>query len=171
MQIQFKKLATADSRKYREIRLESLKNFPEGFGATYEEESKAIKLDFETHIEQQAIHKFIIGAFDKENLIGICGFYQEASFKTKHRGGIIQMYVKPNYKGNGIGLQLLNTTIVEAFKIPELEQLILGVVTNNISANKIYEKAGFQEYGIQRNYFKEGDKYLDQRFMILYRAK
>lgn len=80
------------------------------------------------------------------------------------------MYVKPDYKGRKIGLQLLNTAVSEAFKIPELEQLLLGVATNNPSANRIYEQAGFVEYGFHKGYAKDGDRYTDERMMMLRRT-
>ena len=54
------------------------------------------------------------------------------------------MYVKPAYKGNKIGHNLLQTIITEAFAIEGLEVLTLGVVADNIAANKIYEGLGLK---------------------------
>jgi len=169
MNIQYRRLTPADLKAYRELRLESLKNHPENFGSNFKEESAKPKLAFETYIQEQSADKFILGAFDNEKLIGICGFFREEKKKCNHFGTIIQMYVRKAYGGKGVGLNLLRAVIEEAFKIPEVEQVILGVVTTNISANKIYEEAGFKEYGLHRKYFKEGEQYFDQRFMILYR--
>ncbi len=171
MNITYQTLKPSHAKQYRQIRLESLKNFPDNFGSSYEEESMRDKLAFETYIEQQTKDKFIVGAFDGEALIGICGFAGDNNKKSRHRGTIIQMYVKPAYSCKGIGLQLLQTTIDEAFKIPGIEQLVLGVITSNDSANKIYEKAGFKEFGLHKNYFKEHGRYFSQRFMILYREE
>jgi len=170
MNIVYRKLQPGDSGIYREIRLESLKNDPDGFGSSYEDEVKAAKLGYETYIEEQTAGRFVFGAFDDEKLIGICGYYQETSKKIRHRGTIIQMYVNRNYRGQKIGRTLLEKTIAEAFANKEVELLVLGVVTENKSAHFIYEQAGFKEYGLLRNLLKEGDKYFDERLMVLYRS-
>ncbi len=171
MNILYRKLQPGESGIYRKIRLESLKKFPDCFGSTYEEEIQAKKLGYETYIEEQTPGRFIIGTFADDTLIGICGFFRETSQKVKHRGAIIQMYVDPVFKGQQIGRTLLQKTIEEAFTIQEVEQLVLGVVTGNKSANKIYEDAGFKEYGFIRDYLKSDRQYADQRLMILYRRK
>ena len=167
MNIHYRKLLPADSKSYREIRLDALQRFPENFGSSYEAESLKPKLAFEIVIEQQTGNNFIIGAFDGDKLIGICGFAQENGPKIQHRGLIIQMYIQPDYQGKKLGQQLLQATIGAAFKIPEVEQLALGVISHNRSAAKIYEQAGFTEFGMQPHYIKIGDKYLHQRLMLL----
>jgi len=169
MNIHYRKLLPTDSKQYREVRLDALKNFPENFGSSYEEESAIPKLAFEINVEQGANDKFIVGAFDSETLIGICGFAQESRIKIKHRGLIIQMYIKPQYQGQKLGLQLLQTTIDEAFKIPDIQQLVLGVITTNEGAKKLYEQAGFKEFGIHPGYLKVNSRYYDERLMVLFR--
>ncbi len=169
MNIIYRRLTKVDTKEYRAIRLECLKNYPLNFGSDFEEENEKPKLGYEEFIEQQSPDKFIIGAFDNEKLIGICGFFRELKRKNRHIGLIIQMHVKPEYANKGIGFNLLRAMAEEAFKLEGIEQLTLGVVSTNISANKIYEKLGFREYGVHKNHFKEGDTYFDQRFMVLYR--
>jgi RimJ/RimL family protein N-acetyltransferase len=171
MRINYRRLNPGDSKDYRDIRLESLKNHPDSFGSSHEEESMNPKLSFENYIEEKNPYKFIMGAFDNERLIGICGFFQETQKKSRHRGTIIQMYIKLEYAGKGIGSSLLKVLINEAFKIQEIEQLVIGVMANNESAKRIYSNAGFKEYGLHRNYSKVGEKYLDECFMILERKR
>ena len=169
MNIQYRKLTPADVKQYRDVRLEALKSYPQNFGSSYEEESALPKLGFEIYIEQGTAGNFIVGAFDDEKLIGICGFAQEVKKKVRHRGLIIQMYVKPAYQGKKVGLQLLKAAIDEAFKLPELEQIVLGVMTTNLSAAKIYQQAGFKEFGIHPRFSKVDGIYMDERLMVLFR--
>lgn len=171
MPFSYRKLAPSDARAYRYIRLECLKNYPDNFSSTFEDESKKPKLAFEEYIAQNLPDIFMMGAFDMDKLIGICGFFREQKVKCRHVGSIIQMYMQAQYAGKGIGYGLLKTTIAESFKNPGVEQLTLGVVTHNISANRLYEKSGFKEYGIHKRQFKEGSQYADQRYMILYREE
>ena len=164
-----RKLTPSDTQAYRAIRLECLKNFPGNFSSTFEDESKKPKLAFEIYIEEQGPDAFMMGAFDNEKLVGICGFFREQKVKCRHVGNIIQMYVQPEYAGKGVGQGLLGATITESLKNQEIEQLTLGVVTSNKAANKLYEKLGFKEYGVHKGQFKNGDQYADQRFMVLCR--
>lgn len=167
--ITYKILTPADAAAYRLIRLEALRLFADNFGSNYAEEKAKPKLAFEGFIEQQTPGRFIAGAFDNGELIGICGFARDESFKSNHKGLVIQMYVRQKYSGRGVGRQLLQTVIQRAFTIPGVEQLILGVITTNTSAIKLYEKVGFTAFGIHHNYFKDGDNYQHQQFMILYK--
>ena len=169
MSIQFRKLQPAESRQYRETRLESLKIYPNSFGSSYEVESARPKLAFEISIEQQSDTKFIVGAFDEEKLAGICGFVQEEGTKTCHRGLIIQMYIKPEYQGRKLGLQLIQSTIALAFQLPGLEQIVLGVITHNEPAKRIYEQAGFKPFGLHPRYLKVGNEYFDEQLMVIFK--
>jgi RimJ/RimL family protein N-acetyltransferase len=147
--ISYRKLKPADARAYREIRLESLKAHPEAFGAGYEEQRKLPKLMFEQAIEEPVGERFVIGAYDGEELIGLCGFvpFVPKDFgELEHTGTIIQMYVRAAYRGKKIGLGLTRAVLAEAFGNPEIEQVVLGVKKGNASAQRVYEQAGFGTY-------------------------
>ena len=149
MKISCRKLVSVDSTQYREIRLESLKLHPESFGSTFEEQSKLPKLMFEKAIEQPTDDRFVIGAFEQQILVGICGFIPFVPDNNRHlsnAGSIIQMYVKSEYSGRKIGLSLVKAVIHEAGKISDIEQIVLGVKEGNMSAIRVYEQAGFLTY-------------------------
>lgn len=169
MSIIFRKLEVADSILYRNIRLKCLQTFPDNFGSTFEEESKIEKLKFEVFLKEENADNFMFGAFDGEKLIGICGFSRELRAKTEHRGEIVQMFVDPQYTSKNIGFELLQKTIEKAFKNAAIEQIVLSVVAENKAANRLYEKLGFIEYGLLKNYFKKDEIYWRQRFMVLNR--
>ena len=169
MKIHYRKLQAEDVAVYRKVRLECLFEFPDNFGSTYGEESQVKELKFETILAVGKSDSFMMGAFDGELLIGLCGFNREDRLKTKHRGEIVQMYVNKQYANKNIGSSLLKATIEKAFQNPDIEQISLSVVQQNETANKVYEHLGFSEYGRIPNYFKSATRYWDQRFMILYR--
>jgi ribosomal protein S18 acetylase RimI-like enzyme len=169
MSITFRKLQPGESKIYRELRLECLKNFPNWFGSTYEEQILLPKLTGEITIEDGSREKFILGAFSDNILIGICAFNQEARRKVRHRAEITQVYLKPEYQGKKIGQQMIRSIVSEAFANPEIEQLELGVETSNFSAIRVYEKNGFEQFGHIKNFFKDGKKYFDEYLMVLYR--
>ena len=158
--ISFRKLNASDAKDYREIRLESLKLYPENFGGgrfSYEEQVKLPKLMFERAFEEHMEDRFVIGAFDNDKLIGIFGFAPHISGESQpqlsNAGMIIQVYVKAEYRGRKIGLGLMSVTINEAFKMKGIDQIILGVKKGNISAIRVYEQAGLQFYKFEENEF------------------
>lgn len=149
MKISYRKLEPADAKRYREIRLESLKRHPESFRATFEEQRQLPKLMFEKGLEQPVDDRFVIGAFDQKELIGICGFIPFVSDNQpgfSHSGVIIQMYVKPAYRGRKIGLGLVKAVIQEAFKLSTIDQIVLEVKDGNLSAIRVYQQTGFLPY-------------------------
>lgn len=169
MSIEFRNVRPHESKDYRAFRLEALRTAPDAFGAVYEDEQAKEKLYFETLIEQAPANKFMMGAFQDDQLIGICGFVQEDNPKSRHRGNIIQMFVHPDSRGQQVGRQLLEATLGAAFQLPEIELIHISVVADNTRAHQLYLDAGFVEYGLSRRHFKSGEKYTDERFMVLER--
>ena len=166
--ISYRLLQTADLDKYRAIRLRCLKAYPDNFGTTYEEEQQLKYPKLESAIKGQTTDNFAFGAFTANNgLVGICGFVREPRTKTRHRGEVIQMFVDTAHAKQGIGKQLLQHTINKAFENPAIDRITLSLVYGNHSAEKLYKSLGFVEYGKMENFFKSGDTYTTQLFMVL----
>ncbi|MEO8116687.1 MAG: GNAT family protein [Bacteroidota bacterium] len=159
MQIEFRILRAHDIQLYREIRLDCLQKFPGNFGTLYEHEVKSKTLKFDKVLVQENAPSFLYGAFQKEKLLGICGFSRENRIKTNHRGIISQMYVRTEFAGKGIGKHLLKLTIDQALKDHKLEQIELGVVSDNVKAIQLYSSVGFTQFGYYEKYFKHNNKY------------
>jgi diamine N-acetyltransferase len=169
MEITCRRLQPHESALYRAIRLEALQSFPDSFTAVYAIEKEKFPLAFEQFIAEQHPANFMVGAFDHGNLIGICGFTRDMNPKIRHHGTLIQMYVRREYHGKQVGRKLLDAAVAEAFLLPEIMMVLLGVVSTNENANRLYEKAGFREYGFFKNYCKSGDGFLHERLMMLER--
>jgi ribosomal protein S18 acetylase RimI-like enzyme len=170
MAIIIRKLQPHESAIYREVRLACLKNVPQFFGSTYEEEILNPRFFFETYIENDSADHVMFGAFDGEQLIGITGFNRMARKRASHRGEIVQVYVDANYRGQNFGERLLRHALDYAFNLDGIEQVQLSVIASNQAAIKLYEKLGFQSFGVQSHYFKVEDSYLDQQFMQVFKS-
>ncbi|MEM7375543.1 MAG: GNAT family protein [Bacteroidota bacterium] len=171
MEIIYRKLDASEVDSYHDIRLTCLQEHPDSFGTTYEEEINKEKLKFDEYLARDDPQNFIMGAFEEALCIGICGFIREEGKRSCHRGHLVQIYVRKKYQGRGIGKELIARTIKKAFDELAVEQILLGVITDNAQANKVYEKLGFAEYGLIREYLKLEDRYLDKRLMIIYKAR
>jgi RimJ/RimL family protein N-acetyltransferase len=171
VEIVYRKLNPSDALEFRRIRLACLQKFPDNFGTLFEDEALKPKLYFEELIEREAPDVFFYGAFADRKLIGIAGFVRGDRTKTRHRGEIVSMYVDPAFHGRQVGENLLRALVKAAFESGGIEQLHLTVVADNLAAARLYERVGFETFGIQKDYFKFEDKYWDQRFMLLAREK
>ncbi|WP_331457418.1 GNAT family N-acetyltransferase [Bacillus sp. FJAT-18017] len=121
-----------DAEKYRSIRLESLKNIPEAFASSYEEEKDFSIENYQN--EFQSNHSFTYGAFEKGELVGIITLYKEKLYKLRHRAHIGAMYVSDSIRGLGVGKALMEEAIEKAKNLEGLEQIYLAVVSTNESA-------------------------------------
>ncbi len=142
MDVTYRKLLPADAKRYRAVRLESLQQHPESFCANVEEQRALPELRFETFIKQRDPRHFIVGAFSRGDLIGICGFAEDDA-APKGTGTLIQMYVRSAFGGQKVGLGLVRATLGEAFALPEIERVMLEVKKGNRRAVHVYEQTGF----------------------------
>ncbi len=157
-----------DAQRYQVVRLRALKNDPDSFGSTYEQEAVKPLEKFAERIQQTA-NKFTLGCIDdSQSLIGIVNFVREDRLKTAYKGNIYGMYIEPGFRGQGIGRSLLFALIETATRECEgLEQIHLTVVSNNEPAKRLYTSLGFEVYGVEPHALKFNAHYLDEDLMIL----
>ncbi|WML49964.1 GNAT family N-acetyltransferase [Neobacillus sp. PS3-34] len=163
------KIITLDpghAEAYLELRLEGLKNNPEAFGSSYEEEKHYSADLYRSRLESDST--FIFGAFEGDQLIGVVTLLKEQKLKMKHKAGIFAMYVSPEKRGRGIGKRLMEEAIKKARELEGTEQLYLGVVTSNESAKNLYSSLGFQAFGIDKRALKIDNLYFDEEHMVLF---
>lgn len=69
----------------------------------------------------------------------------------------LYMYIDPSYHGKGLGYKFCSKLCSYAFDNLALEKVYLYTFSENIPANKLYEKLGFKLEGVLRNHtFKDG---------------
>lgn len=77
-----------------------------------------------------------------EDIIGVVEIYSE--LKTKSIG-IKQLYIKPEYRKEGIATTVLNQ-LKATSKKAGYTLMTISVLTNNLTAKKVYNKVGFRLY-------------------------
>jgi RimJ/RimL family protein N-acetyltransferase len=160
-------LGKDDAADYQRLRLRSLEEHPEAFGASLAEEANT-----ET---EQIIHELtsglpdngVIGIFMKDELVGITSINRHPRPKTNHRAYLGAMYVLPEYRGQGLARFLLRDALDYLKTRPGVEDVVLAVTAGNSAARKIYVDVGFKTWGIDPRYLKIGDMYYDIEWMIL----
>ena len=162
-----RELTVDDADEYRALRLRALREEPEAFGSSWEEESARPP---EVAIARlQATNQMAFGGFDDHgNLVGMVWLYRHDGIKSRHKADVISMYVASEVRGQGLGRMLLEAAIARARETPGLEHLLLAVVTTNTAARKLYRSLGFEPYGREPLALKLGDRYLDEEMMVLF---
>lgn len=90
-----------------------------------------------------------IVAKEKEEVLGYIGMY--ISFQE---GNITNVAVNPNYRRKKIGQNLI-CEILERAKQIGVTDVILEVRETNAAAICLYEKMGFEEAGIRKNFYEK----------------
>lgn len=78
---------------------------------------------------------------------------------------IYMIWVSPLKRGHGYGQKLIEF-MLEELKTMKIAKIFLEVAVNNEIAIKLYEKNGFTNCGLRKNYYKKFDgNYLDAFIM------
>lgn len=154
-------LQEQDWELWKDIRLEALQLHPEAFGSSYEEESVWSDESF----KEKLVKSDIFGAFLEGQLVGVSGFFIYDPQKLRHRGMLFTIYVKAEYRNQGIAGQLLATVIHHARS--RVLQLLCSVNTGNEKAIKLYKNHGFQIFGTEPRALKIGETFHDLHLMVL----
>lgn len=88
-------------------------------------------------------------ALDDGIVVGWCDVRRNTEFNALH-AGMLGMGLLANYRGKGIGGQLMEATLAAAWFIG-LTRIELSVNASNKRAIRLYEKFGFEHEGILRN--------------------
>lgn len=137
-------LGPADAMLYRALRLRALREHPDAFTSSYEEDRGQ---PVEAAAQRLAAHAFW-GAYQHAELYGFVGLEREARPKNRHKGTVMGMYVAPEIGGQGVGRALLKALVAHA-RANGLESLVLTVTDGNERALRLYRSAGFRSFGIE----------------------
>lgn len=109
---------------------------------------------------------FLVTAFIGDKVVGDLGLTQlRSNIKYLHRA-YLGISIRQQYSGYGLGSFMVDIALKQA-KENGFEQVELGVYSDNEKAIRLYEKHGFEKYGIQPRAFKHKDgTYRDEIIMV-----
>lgn len=138
-------LTPDDTPTYRELRLRALREHPQAFTSDWEDASKRPLEESRQRLASAGVTFW--GAFDERAaLCGMVGLECSSRAKQWHRGTVVAMYVAREAAGRGLGRDLLRALMLHA-KAIGLTDLGLTVTEGNTSALRLYQEAGFTEFG------------------------
>lgn len=128
-------------RTVREVRLAALRDSPDWFWATYEEEVDKPESWWRDFIRAGAW--FVARADDRP--VGITAAIRQPELGDPARQ-LISMWVEPAARGAGIGAKLIDAAAAWG-RADGAKELRLQVTENNDAAARLYERCGFERTG------------------------
>jgi RimJ/RimL family protein N-acetyltransferase len=160
-------LGPADAAAFRALRLRGLRESPDAFGGSYEEEAAQPVESTAAMLENAAPGDVVLGAWDEDALLGVVALRREPRHRARHRAGIRAMYVAPEARGRGVGRALLDAVVAHARAVEGIHRLELGVTVTNEAARALYLRAGFIPYGVQPDAYRQDGRSLDSELMTM----
>jgi [ribosomal protein S18]-alanine N-acetyltransferase len=86
---------------------------------------------------------------DEHPCAAFCAFWRIAD-----QVHINNLAVRPELRGRGLGIQMLEAVVAEAQRLGA-GSVALEVRRSNVAAQHLYKKAGFREDGIRKSYYNQ----------------
>jgi ribosomal protein S18 acetylase RimI-like enzyme len=150
-----------DAEIWREIRLEALRSSPSAFGSDFASENARPLGWFAERLTTSSVY----GGFRADALLGEAGLMPERTQKRAHKGYLWGVYVRPEARSAGVARSVVRAALDHA--IGEFEIVHLTVERGNMHARRLYTSLGFQEFGLEKDALKVGDRYYDNILMAL----
>jgi ribosomal protein S18 acetylase RimI-like enzyme len=162
---ELKVLGGEDAEAYAELRMQALKESPEAFASTMEEERQNPGLVRKYKERLEGSQSFTWGIEAGNELAGVITLLPMQMQKLQHKATILAMYVKPAFRGHGFGGILVEAALKQADK-DGVEQVQLTVVSENKPALRLYEACGFSVFSTEKEAMKTADEYEDEHGMV-----
>jgi RimJ/RimL family protein N-acetyltransferase len=143
-------LGPDDAARYQSMRLRGLREHPDAFTSSAEQEADKPLAWSQRRLTPDAArpHDFFLGAVEGVDLCGVVGLEGRYRPKERHNATLVGMVVAAERAGQGIGRALVEGLIERARALPSLEQIELTVTAGNARARRLYEHCGFVLIGV-----------------------
>jgi ribosomal protein S18 acetylase RimI-like enzyme len=136
-----RRLTAADAALFRDIRLHALKTEPREYASTHADWCDRPLSDFEDLLRTVRY----VGAEQDRALLGICGWHPLARVPTRHRGAVVGVFVRAEWRRRGLFSRMLDAVVEDA--TGQVRQLELHVCADNHAALAAYRAHGFAQIG------------------------
>ncbi|MEM8883176.1 MAG: GNAT family N-acetyltransferase [Planctomycetota bacterium] len=170
--IRIRRFAAHDAEAYLALRLRALRDHPDAYLVSAEEEEARGLEDIRDWIAKLAASDddLLFGAFEDDRPIGIAGVCRlvRSHAKGRHKALLWGVYVAPEARGRKIGRQLIEHAIEATRRVDGIEAIQLGVGVDNEPARRLYESVGFRTFGTEPCSMRVDGRRVDEHWMILF---
>ena len=163
------RLLPEDAEPYQALRLRGLREHPEAFTSSFEEDQTRPLSAALTRIAHSPDlpHDAFFGAWKDQQLLGVVGVQGRYRKKKRHTATVVGTFVAPELRGQGAGSALMAVLLAHARACQELMQLDLTVTEGNDHARRLYERFGFEAWGVYPNAVLVGEAFAGKVHMVL----
>lgn len=159
-------LAPEDAPAWSALRLRALREHPEAFATSYEEELRRSGEEVRARLAPGP-ERFTLGAFVEGRLAGGATLVRHAQPRQRHRATLAWMYVAPEARGRGLARLLLERALQAARRWEGVTDVALAVTVGNGAARALYASAGFAPYGVEPRSLCVDGRFHDTEWMGL----
>ena len=159
--IALRRLGPADAAQYRALRLAGLRAFPHAFRPSVEEALAQPLSWAEARLEKAGEYWFgaFDGALEGNPLVGAICLRTQDGHKIRHSASLNALVVDPERQRAGIGGALVAHLIDSARALGYLRQITLTVHEGNTAAERLYDRYGFVQFGLEPDAFLHNGTY------------
>ena len=165
MTLEIRILNQDDAGELFRLRRSALLDSPLAFLASPEDDPASSEAVVRELLKPQR-ESVVFGAYTPA-LIGMLGLYRANQKKTAHKVNLWGMFVLPAYRGQGVAAQLLDAAIGYARTIDGISSVHLSVSESAVAARHLYEKSGFETWGVEPDAIRFEDRSDSERRMRL----
>jgi RimJ/RimL family protein N-acetyltransferase len=162
--IEIRPLTKADADAFRALRLTALRETPEAFGSSYEEEIDRPREHFAARAAPPE-PSATFGAFADTRLVGTAGLSVSNRLKESHKAYMWGVFVLADFRGQGVGRELVQQVIDKA--AGNVRVLQCSVVTAQEATRRMYRAMGFVPYGLERNALCIDGDFYDEELLAI----
>ncbi|MGJ3700178.1 GNAT family N-acetyltransferase [Variovorax sp. AFSI2.2] len=146
-----RRLAAADAAAYRALMLDAYATHPSAFTTTVEERAGLPLRWWEERLGADTSEASVVyGAFDDTGaLVGAAGLSLETRQRARHKATLFGMTVAASARRAGFGRRLVFAVLAHAREVERLRLVQLTVTEGNRTAQALYERCGFQVFGVE----------------------
>jgi len=165
MTLQIRILSEADAGELFRLRQGALLESPLAFLASPEDDLASSEAAVRALLQPQR-ESVVFGAHTRE-LVGMLGLSRANQRKAAHKTRLWGMFVLPPFRRHGVGMQLLDAAIRYARSLDGVASVHLSVSESASAAIHLYERAGFETWGIEPDAVRFEAQSVPERHMRL----
>jgi ribosomal protein S18 acetylase RimI-like enzyme len=151
---------------YRALRLEALREEPQAFGSSYEENLQLPDTFWQGRLAQavEGRTSWMLFARQHDHLVGMVGAYQTEAMMSQNIAFVVAVYVTAAARGQGISRHLMLELLDLLKQTTSIRRVRLTVNVAQTEAVRLYERLGFATLCSENGRLGDG-KYYDEYIM------
>lgn len=139
--IQIGKLSSHRWKDFRDLRLEALQSDPLAFASSYKEEKLLTPEEWKKRVQNTLF------ALSNDIPVGMIVYIISEKLKTNHIANLYGVYVKKEYRGQGIAKRLVESALSVIRQNASVSKIHLTVNAEQAVALALYKRFGFKTVG------------------------